>query len=58
MAVVKVRGSTHSSELRLFHIDDDGIRIDGILAGHEGLLGGRPSRRKVPVDSGADAQRG
>jgi circadian clock protein KaiC len=58
MAVVKVRGSVHSSELRLFHIDDDGIRIGGVLAGYEGLLGGRPSRRKVPVDSTASTQRG
>ena len=51
MAVVKVRGSAHSNELRLFHIDDDGIKIGGILAGHEGLLGGRPSRRKGLGDS-------
>ena len=45
MAVVKVRGSTHSDELRLFHIDDDGIQIDGMLEDHEGLLGGRPKLR-------------
>ena len=46
MAVVKVRGSTHSDELRLFHIDDDGIQIDGMLEDHEGLLGGRPRRQR------------
>lgn len=45
MAVVKVRASAHSNELRLFHIDDNGIQIDGMLAGYEGLLGGRPNRR-------------
>ena len=44
MAVVKLRGSEHSNELRLFHIDGDGIRIDDMLVDHEGLLGGRPRR--------------
>jgi circadian clock protein KaiC len=44
MAVVKVRASAHSNELRLFHIDNDGIQIDDMLANHEGLLGGRPTR--------------
>jgi len=50
MAVVKVRASSHSNELRLFHIDDAGIRIGEMLPGHEGLLGGRPARRQ-PSDS-------
>ncbi|MDB5866898.1 MAG: protein kinase [Betaproteobacteria bacterium] len=45
MAVVKVRSSAHSNELRLFHISDEGIEIDGMLTDHEGLLGGRPTRR-------------
>jgi circadian clock protein KaiC len=45
MAVVKVRSSAHSNELRLFHIDEQGIKLDGMLADHEGLLGGRPTRR-------------
>jgi len=44
LAVVKVRGSAHSDELRLFHIDDDGIQIDGMILDHEGILGGRPRR--------------
>ena len=46
MAVVKVRDSAHSNELRLFTIDDDGIRIGEMLADYEGLLGGRPTRRR------------
>ena len=54
IAVVKVRASLHSSELRLYHIDDDGIQIDGMLADHEGLLGGRPRRRASP--RGVDVQ--
>ena len=45
MAVVKVRASAHSSALRLFDIDDDGIRIGEMLTDQEGLLGGRPTRR-------------
>ena len=45
MAVVKVRASAHSDELRLFHIDDAGIRIGSTLDDFEGLLGGRPTRR-------------
>jgi circadian clock protein KaiC len=45
MAVVKVRASNHSNELRLFTIDDEGIKIGHMLSDHEGLLGGRPTRR-------------
>ncbi len=46
MAIAKVRDSAHSNELRLFSIDDDGIRIGNMLADYEGLLGGRPTRRQ------------
>jgi len=46
MAVVKVRSSAHSSELRLFDIGDQGICIGGLLTGYEGILGGRPTRRR------------
>ncbi|MFP7723544.1 ATPase domain-containing protein [Lysobacter sp. A3-1-A15] len=45
LAVVKMRGSAHSNELRLYHIDADGLQIDGMLEGYEGLLGGRPTLR-------------
>jgi len=43
MAVVKVRSSAHSNELREYHIDADGIHMDSTLPHREGLLGGRPS---------------
>ncbi len=48
MAVVKVRASAHSNELRLFTIDAEGIQIGRMLPDHEGLLGGRPTRRHEP----------
>ncbi len=44
MAVVKVRASAHSDELREFTIDDSGIVVGSTMADHEGLLGGRPTR--------------
>ena len=57
MAVVKIRGSAHSNALHLFHIDDDGIKVGEMLAGFEGLLGGRPTRRQRKLEGpsiGAD----
>jgi circadian clock protein KaiC len=53
MAVVKVRGSAHSNELRQFTIDDDGIRIGERISGHEGLLGGQPARNESTDPPGA-----
>jgi len=44
MAVVKVRGSAHSSQLHRFHINNDGIQIGPMMAGHEGLLSGQPTQ--------------
>jgi circadian clock protein KaiC len=48
LAVVKVRASAHSDELREFHIDDSGIQIGATLAEQEGLLGGRPRLKGRP----------
>ncbi len=44
MAVVKVRASAHSDELREYSIGDEGIRVGDRLLQEEGLLGGRPTR--------------
>jgi circadian clock protein KaiC len=49
MAVVKVRASDHSSELRLYRIDDQGIQVGAMLPDQEGLLGGRPTRKPPPA---------
>jgi circadian clock protein KaiC len=53
MAVVKIRGSAHSNELRLFDIDAGGIRLGRRMSGQEGILGGRPTRR---LHAGEDAR--
>lgn len=53
MAVVKVRASGHSKDLRLFDIDDDGLKIRQKLVDFEGLLGGRPTRRRLVPDPGS-----
>jgi circadian clock protein KaiC len=45
MAVVKVRASMHSNELRAYTIDGDGIQLGSMLTNQEGLLGGRPTRK-------------
>ena len=47
LAVVKVRASAHSDELREYTIDAGGIRIGAPLPDQEGLLGGRPTRQPV-----------
>lgn len=56
MAVVKVRASNHSKELREFTITDAGIVIGESLPSFEGLLGGRPAKAGAAVDAppGAD----
>lgn len=57
-AVVKVRASAHSDELREYTIDGDGIHIGQKLSDQEGLLGGRPTRKGGPRPPAAGAQRG
>jgi circadian clock protein KaiC len=56
MAVVKVRASAHSNELRRFQIGDEGIRLDEPLKTYEGLLSGRPTLRasREPPRRGTD----
>ncbi len=42
MAVVKVRASAHSKDLRLFEIAADGIVVGERIVDYQGLLTGRP----------------
>jgi circadian clock protein KaiC len=58
MAVVKVRASAHSDELREYEIDSEGIHIGEVLADHEGLLGGRPTKKSTRVVASVDGPEG
>ncbi len=65
MAVVKVRASAHSDELREYTVDAGGICIGARLVDQEGLLGGRPTRQGahaapalVALDGAAPGARG
>ena len=42
-SVVKVRGSEHSKDIRLFDINDDGINIGDTLSEYAGIMTGRPT---------------
>jgi circadian clock protein KaiC len=44
-SVVKVRGSRHSKDIRLYDINDDGIVIGEPLTDYTGLMSGRPLLR-------------
>jgi circadian clock protein KaiC len=42
-SVVKVRGSEHSKDIRLFDITDEGIIIGETLSEYAGIMSGRPT---------------
>jgi circadian clock protein KaiC len=48
MAVVKLRGSQHSKELRLYEITSEGLVIGNGFHGYEGLMTGTPRLLKGP----------
>lgn len=52
LAVVKVRASAHSDELREFHIDQAGLHLGAPLLQQEGLLSGRSTRKPAAADGG------
>ena len=52
ISVVKVRGSAHSKDIRLFDITADGITIGETLSGYVGIMTGRPRAEVVPVTAG------
>jgi circadian clock protein KaiC len=57
IAVVKLRGSAHSHDLRSFEITDKGVVIGESLGTHDGLLTGHPTPTR-PVMSQADSRVG
>lgn len=54
MAVVKVRASAHSNELREFEIDDGGIVIGETLSEYGGMLSGSPKLIQASIASAQD----
>lgn len=54
MAVVKVRGSAHSKDLRAYEITEEGIVMGDTLSGYEGLLTGDPVLIPTAVAKAAD----
>lgn len=48
ISVVKVRGSNHSKDIRLFDITDDGIVIGDILSDYNGITTGSPENGRRP----------
>ncbi len=42
-SVVKVRGSEHSKDIRLFDITDEGMILGETLSGYTGIMSGRPT---------------
>jgi len=52
MAVIKVRSSVHSNELRKFEITDEGIVIGDIVTDYDGILSGSPSQTQAVDEIG------
>jgi circadian clock protein KaiC len=44
LSVVKVRGSEHSKDIRLFDVTEEGIVIGKRLSGYDGIMSGHPTR--------------
>jgi circadian clock protein KaiC len=49
ITIIKLRGSQHSKELRLYEVTDDGLVIGNRLTGYEGLMSGTPRRSSKPT---------
>jgi circadian clock protein KaiC len=48
LSVIKVRGSAHSKDIRLFGINDEGIVLGASMSGYAGILTGRPTASPLP----------
>jgi circadian clock protein KaiC len=49
MAVIKMRGSDHSHEFRLYEVTPKGVVIGGSLTGYDGIITGVPTLRAKPT---------
>ncbi|MCA1780187.1 MAG: AAA family ATPase [Xanthomonadaceae bacterium] len=47
-AIVKIRGSDHCKDIRLFEITDQGMVIGDSLPGYDGIMTGYPTRKCLP----------
>jgi circadian clock protein KaiC len=52
LSVVKVRGSAHSKDIRLFDITEAGIVLGETLSGYDGIMTGSPTVSPAPGRSG------
>jgi len=52
LSVVKVRGSDHSKDIRLFDISEVGIVLGEALSGYNGIMTGNPTISPAPGRSG------
>ena len=48
LSIIKLRGSQHSKELRLYEVTNEGLVIGTGLNGYEGLMSGTPRRIRKP----------
>ncbi|MEP7326521.1 MAG: ATPase domain-containing protein [Gemmatimonadota bacterium] len=60
LAVVKMRGSAHSSEFRSYEITPTGVLLRGSLKNYSGVLSGQPTRQipRIPGPYGLTEQEG
>ena len=56
ISVIKVRGSAHSKDIRLFDISEEGIMIGETLSGMTGIMTGSPSVIAAPKPLGKGSQ--
>lgn len=52
LAVIKMRGSRHSSELRTYDITESGVVVGGTLRGYHGIITGVPTLQHRVAPSG------
>lgn len=49
MAIIKVRGSDHSHEFRMYEVTANGVQVGGALTEYDGIITGVPVLRAAPA---------